>query len=70
MSLDTDNSGALNREELAEFVKHMLKGFHGEGKKDEDNAKLDLVFQRLDENNNGAISKDELGDFFRELMKE
>ncbi|TNV74509.1 hypothetical protein FGO68_gene15067 [Halteria grandinella] len=74
-AIDTDNSGTLEKDEVMQFIKDLLKGMQFDNvAPTEENAPLDdryrQVFQILDENESGEITLDELGKFLRELFKE
>lgn len=76
-AIDTDNSGTLEKDEVLQFIKDLLKGMQFDNVSPaEDNASAALddryrqVFQILDENESGEITLDELGKFLRELFKE
>ena len=73
-AIDTDNSGTLEKDEVEEFIKQMLRSMQVE-QPDSLNAGLiddryRTVFAALDENESGEITLDELGKFLRELFKE
>jgi Ca2+-binding EF-hand superfamily protein len=72
-AIDTDNSGTLEKDEVEDFIKEMLKSMqfdddgNNQGLIDE---RYRTVFTVLDENESGEITLDELGKFLRELFKE
>ena len=78
-AIDTDNSGTLEKEEVEDFMKDLLRGIENTqaeiGHMDQNNNipvddRYRQVFQLLDENESGEITLDELGKFLRELFKE
>ncbi len=73
-AIDTDNSGTLDKEEVLDFIKELMKGIHHDQNEIENNPRLieekfSNVFMVLDENESGEITLDELGKFLRELFK-
>jgi Ca2+-binding EF-hand superfamily protein len=75
-AIDTDNSGTLEKDEVEDFIKQMLRSMQVDSADQQlgDAHMIDeryrTVFSVLDENESGEITLDELGKFLRELFKE
>ena len=74
-AIDTDNSGTLEKDEVEDFIKQMLRNMQVDSVDSGDahhmiDERYRTVFSVLDENESGEITLDELGKFLRELFKE
>ena len=64
-SVDTDNSGAIDKEEFRECVCQVAKGF---GLEDPEEASIEEIYKKLDSDGNGDIDIDEFKKYVKEVI--